>query len=273
MDFTNPAFQAPKRSSSLSNDTIDHGNLVMSCRFGWSASSEGTQSNTPSPYVAATLPNPPISSTNKRFLNCHGRLYHQLICGHRIRTDIVDPCGSNCVEPFEGKEDTPFYCQECFDSEASRIWAQREAQHNALYPPRSEMTKEQFSVWADEHRQLEWNFRDERDKYVLQMKATLRPSNVCSVNEMSDADREFASQLDSLVLSMCTSNSSIDSQPASLDHRRSLPTDASEQLHWHLNSLALEERGSCGVEYASKPGCTAPADQALFSPRAPQQGP
>lgn len=270
MDFSNPAFQAPKRTSSLSKDTIDHGNLVMSCRFGWTANGEGTQTNAPASSALASRPNPPASSTNKRFLNCHGRLYHQLTCGHRIRTDLVDPCGSNCVEPFEGKEHTPFYCQECLDLEISRIWADREAQHNALYPPRSEMTKEQFTIWADEHQQLEWNFREECDNYVLQMKATLRPSNVCSLTEMSDADREFASQLDSLALSMCTSNSSISSLPPVQDHRRSLPTDASEQLHWHLKALALEERGSCGVEYTANPGG---GEYPAVIPRTTQRGP
>lgn len=253
MDFSSGAFRAPPLTAQVSSDTVSHANLVMACRWGWT-SSPGP--NAEKQMVAAPSPSQqtPNSSFNnvrsKRFAPCQGRLYHQLVCSHRIRTDLVEDCGTNCVEPFGSEVGLTFICHECAQSEASKIWEERENQHNASWPPIAEMTQEQYDQWYAERRQLETEYARDRQMYEMEMKMKTRPSNKCSALEASKEDKEFASELDSLSLSMAASNSNTTPQHQQNRPRLSLPNDASEQLHWNLDALALD-RGSCGVEYTS----------------------
>jgi hypothetical protein len=116
-----------------------------------------------------------------------------------------------------------------------------------------EMTKEQYDQFYLEHRQLEAEYARDRQLYEMDLRAKTRPSNICSVVEASKEEKEFATELDTLSLSLMAPNDSA-SNHAHLQHqargRVSLPTDASEQLHWDLNTLALD-RGSCGVEFSA----------------------
>lgn len=159
----------------------------------------------------------------------------------------MEDCGSNCLEPQDGKSDLPFYCNECVEKEASILWAHREAQHNSSYPPAHEMTNGQYEQWYEEHRQLEAQFANDRKIYELQLKATTRPSNICSSTEVSKDEMDLVAELDSISLAMDEATVS-QSQPRA--NRVSLPNDDSELLHWHLSTLALD-RGSCGVEYSA----------------------
>ncbi|KAF2008903.1 hypothetical protein BU24DRAFT_468322 [Aaosphaeria arxii CBS 175.79] len=227
---------------------MDHANKVMACRFGWSAGPEQVN-----PESLSTSEVSRTSSTNdfraRRFAPCRGRLYHQLSCSHRIRTDLVEDCGTNCLDPLANAPGLPFYCHECVENEAGEIWKQRESQHNASYPEVGEMTKEQYEQWYSEHRQLEVQFTNDHKIYESNLRSTTRPSNVCSALEMSREDADFASEIDSLSLAMSAKDLSVG--PAQTRAQRiSLPNDASEQLHWQLNSLALD-RGSCGIEYSA----------------------
>lgn len=237
---------------------MSHTNLVMSCRWGWAS--------TPDPDIAGaqTLPqttspsqSAPTSTFNnvraKRFAPCQGRLYHQLLCSHRIRTDVVEDCGANCVDPLGDALAAGFICNECIQAEASQIWESRKEAHNAQYPPMEQMTQEQYDQWYTEHRQMEADFERDHKTYERELRARLRPSNICSKLEASKEETEFAAELDSLSLSMMTSNANTSHAGSSqVQHRAriSLPSDASEQLHWNLNSLALD-RGTCGVEYSA----------------------
>lgn len=207
------------------------------------------------------MSNQPASTTNfnnvrsKRFAPCQGRLYHQLLCSHRIRTDLVEDCGANCVEAFGGIAGVAFICNECLEAEAMKIWDDRKAQHNAIYPPMDQMTKEQYDQYYVEHRQLETAFAHDRKTYESELRANTRPSNICSAMEASKEEAEFATELDSLSLSLMASNGDVANQATNLHQPRgrvSLPYDATEQLHWDLNTLALD-RGSCGIEYSAKP--------------------
>ena len=252
MDFTNNAFRTAP-ASKVSNDTISHANLVMLCRWGWTSTPDEGAS---SPFATSTQPMPTSTLNNirsKRFAPCQGRLYHQLLCSHRIRTDLVEDCGTNCVEPYGNAVDAAFMCNECIQAEAAKIWEQRQAQHNATYPPMEQMAKEQYDQWYAEHRQLEAEFARDQRVYEMELKAKMRPSNICSALEASTEEMEFATELDSLSLSLMASNTStadpIQLQPQGRT-RTSLATDPSEQLHWDLNTLALD-RGSCGIEYSA----------------------
>jgi hypothetical protein len=267
MDFSNNAFRTPTTISKVSEDTMSHTNLVMACRWGWTSTpdSTGTNAQTPEATSSTTQPDSRLPFNNvrsKRFASCQGRLYHQLICSHRVRTDLVEDCGANCVEPFGNNFGPAFICNECVQAEAIKIWEERKAQHNASYPSMEQMTKEQYDQFYLEHRQLEAEYARDRKLYELEIKAKTRPSNICSVLEASKEEMEFATELDSLSLSLMASNDDgtnhapLQQQPRG---RVSLPNDASEQLHWDLNTLALS-RGSCGVEYTtSQPLNTAPA--------------
>ncbi|KAF1831665.1 hypothetical protein BDW02DRAFT_40325 [Decorospora gaudefroyi] len=252
MDFSNSAFRIP--SSKVSNDTMSHSNLVMSCRWGWT-STEGAKT----PVTSSSTPQPPSTSTfnnirTKRFAPCQGRLYHQLLCSHRIRTDLVEDCGANCVEPYGTVIDTAFLCNQCIQGESEKIWQERQAQHNATYPPMEQMTQQQYDQWYTEHRQLEADFSRDQRAYELELQTKTRPSNICSALEASKEETEFATELDSLSLSMMTSNASI--TPEQNRSRVSLPFDASEQLHWDLNTLALD-RGSCSIECSASSSSSA----------------
>jgi hypothetical protein len=248
------AFRIPPR---VSADTMSHANLVMSCQWGWSSTQDP---NALSPPVATSASRSTANSTlnnvrSKRFAPCQGRLYHQLTCAHRVRTDVVEDCGANCLEPLGAACGLPFLCGECFQAEAIQIWEDRQAQHNANYPSMDQMTKELYDQWYEEHRQLEAEYARDRKAYESEMKSKTRPSNICSAVEVSKEESDFAMELDSLSLSLAaTSNTTTNharyEQAGRV--RTALPTDASEQLHWNLNGLALD-RGSCGVEYTGFP--------------------
>jgi hypothetical protein len=262
MDFSNNAFRMSAPVPKVSDDTMSHTNLVMACRWGWTSTPDPNDSSARTPR---SLSKPASSSTfnnvrAKRFAPCQGRLYHQLLCSHRVRTDLVEDCGANCVEPFGNSSDPAFICIECVQAESIKIWEERKAQHNASYPAMEDMTKEQYDQFYLEHRQLEAEYARDRELYEMELKTQTRPSNICSVQEVSKEEMDFATELDSLSLSLMASNGSTANTSSFEQHARdrvSLPTDASEQLHWNLNTLALE-RGSCGVEYsvASSPNGT-----------------
>jgi|SRR5690242_1144664 len=249
MDFSNNAFRAPPK---VSEDTMSHANLVMACQWGWSSTPDSE--HPPSAHSTAPPRTTPTSFNNirsKRFAPCQGRLYHQLLCSHRIRTDLVEDCGSNCVEPFGNSTGSAFICNECIQKEAIDIWEQRKAQHGASYPPVDQMSKEQYDLFFEERRHLEAEFAREHKLYELELKANMRASNICSAQEASTEDSEFAAELDSLSLAMMTSgDAAVQSHFVQSRGRLSLPSDASEQLHWTLNSLALD-RGACGIEYST----------------------
>ncbi|KAF1844241.1 uncharacterized protein K460DRAFT_289950 [Cucurbitaria berberidis CBS 394.84] len=253
MDFTNSAFQTPVPTSEVSDDTMSHTSMVMACRWGWTSTPD-SNTNAQAPFPTSSAPRTTSSSIfnvrSKRFAPCQGRLYHQLSCSHRVRTDLVEDCGANCVEPFGSTVDSAFVCNECIQAEAIKIWEERKAQHNATYPPIDRMTQEQYDQYYQEHRQLETEFARDHQIYERELKAQMRPSNVCSAMEASKEEMDFAAEIDSLSLSLMASNTSaVDYQPE-IRGRTSLPNDASEQLHWDLKTLALE-RGSCGVEYSA----------------------
>lgn len=256
MDFSSDSFQPPQNISTFSHDTMDHAELVMACRFGWTRSMGPNDSGHQMPLATQTTPltEPLTTSSNntrtKRFVPCRGRLYHQLACSHRIRTDLVEDCGSNCLDPLTDTSNVPFYCHECYEQEAHNIWIQRETQHNSVYPPIDRMTKEQYDQWYDEHRQLEAQYSRDCQIYQSELKSSTRPSNFCSAIEASQEEKDFAAELDSLSLRLCPSNNSVIKLPPTRVIRASLPNDTSEQLHWGLNALALD-RGSCGVEYSA----------------------
>lgn len=166
---------------------------------------------------------------------------------------MVEDCGANCVEPLGSVIGPAFLCNECVQAEATHIWEDRKAQHSAMYPPMEQMTKELYDQWYLEHRQMEAEYARDRRVYEADLKTAMRPSNICSALEASKEESEFARELDSLSLSLIASSETT-ANPAPghqmARSRVSLPTDASEQLHWNLNTLALD-RGSCGVEYTT----------------------
>jgi hypothetical protein len=255
MDFSNSAFRVPRSTSKVSSDTMSHTNLVMACRWGWTSSPDANtawQTTAPS----TTTQQPPSKFNNirsRRFAPCQGRLYHQLVCSHRIRTDLVDDCGANCVEPFGGVAGSAFFCNECFEADATKIWEERKKQHNAAYPPLDQMGKDLYNQYYREHRQLEADYARDRKMYEIELKSTSRPSNRCAALEVTDDEMEFATELDTLSLSLMASNDDIRGQAqVQARPRVSLPNDASEQLHWDLDTLTLD-RGLCGIEYSSQP--------------------
>jgi hypothetical protein len=255
MDLPDVAFRIAPSTSKVSDDTMSHANLVMACRWGWTSAPDPDELRAPKPHMTSSQP---VSTTffnnvrSKRFAPCQGRLYHQLLCSHRIRTDLVEDCGVNCVEPFGNSSGSAFVCNECVQAEAIKIWEERKAQHNASYPAMEQMTKEQYDQFYLEHRQLEAEYARDRKFYEMELKAKTRPSNICSVQEVSKEEMDFATELDTLSLSLLASNNGATHHSPLQQQGRdrvSLPTDAAEQLHWDLNTLALE-RGSCGVEYS-----------------------
>lgn len=257
MDFSSRAFTPKLAPAKLSTDTMGHAQAVEACRWGWSVDPQVTGTPTPqapAPPVQARPAAGSLVARPNRATPCRGRLYHQLSCSHRIRTDIVEDCGSNCLEPHGLVSDVPFLCQECVEQEAKNIWAAREAEHNAMFPPLAEMTKEQYDIWYDEHRKLEAAFTRDRTIYGMELRSTRRLSNICSAMQYDEEEKAFAAELDSLSLALMSSNTSTATESQSpLRTRRSLPNDASEQIHWSLNSLAID-RGSCGPEFtASRP--------------------
>ncbi|KAF1914751.1 hypothetical protein BDU57DRAFT_519921 [Ampelomyces quisqualis] len=258
MDFSGNAFKSPKLLPQVSDVTMSHANLVMACRWGWtSRTTDPDGANAQTSRATPTVQPASAPSFNnvrsKRFAPCQGRLYHQLLCSHRIRTDLVEDCGANCVDPFASVSSSAFYCNECVQAEAVKIWEERKAQHYASYPPMEQMTKEHYDQFYREHRQLETEYARDRKVYEMELKAKTQPSNVCSALEGSKEENEFATELESLSLSLKASNDDTVNlgrlQPQARN-RVNLPNDASEQLHWDLNTLALE-RGSCGVEYSA----------------------
>ncbi|KAI4619160.1 uncharacterized protein J4E87_007748 [Alternaria ethzedia] len=264
MDFSNSAFRAMPNSK-VSDDTMSHANLVMACRWGWTSTPDEGANN---PFASSsTSQQIPASTFNnirtKRFAPCQGRLYHQLLCSHRIRTDLVEDCGENCIDPYGDTVDAAFICNECIQAEAAKIWEQRQAAHNTTYPPMGQMSKEQYEQWYAEHRQLEAEFSRDQRVYELEIKAKTRPSNICSALEASKEEMDFATELDTLSLSLMASNNSNAEQAQYQPQgrtRTSLATDPDEQLHWNLNTLALD-RGACGIEYSQPSSGVSPTRQ------------
>ena len=256
MDFTNNAFQS-RPTTTFSDDTMSHTKLVQACRFDWAAGPQDGASLLASPAQAPAPVRIPLTTSNdsrvKRLSPCRGRLYHQLICSHRIRTDYVDDCGSNCLEPFGTATESAFYCQECIDNEAAKVREVREADHNAMYPSMDQMTKEQYETWYGERSRLEAQFARDRKIYLSEMKMKTRPSNICSALEMSKEEVDYAAELDSLSVMVSSIDSPTNHTQSPHRQRVSLPNDASEQLHWGLKSLAIDRGSSCGVEYTSGP--------------------
>lgn len=253
MDSPNNAFQT-RLASVPSDDTMSHTRMVQACRFGWAAGPSHQDNPLPAPSQPSVPIRGPMGASHndrtKRLNPCRGRLYHQLICSHRIRTDYVDDCGSNCLEPFGSFTSTAYYCQQCVDIESKKIFAAREAEHNARYPPIEQMTKEQYETWYEEHRQLEAQFAHDRKAYQAEMMLKTRPSNIASAPELSKEEADFASELASLSFAVPATDNAIGYTYPQSRHRISLPSDPSEQLHWGLNSLAID-RGSCGLEYTA----------------------
>lgn len=255
MDLTNSAFRNSAPASKVSSDVMSHTNMVMACRFGWSSALDSSSAGAQTPNASiSTKPTYSFNSARtKRFEACQGRLYHQLLCSHRIRTDLVEDCGANCVEPYGDKIDAAFICNECIQSEISRVWESQEKQHNALYPPMAQMTKQQYDSWYAEHRQLETTFSRNHRIYINELQSQMRPSHICSKIEASKEEMEFATELNSLSLLPMTSNDESSEHECYQLHNRSrtsLPSDASEQLHWNLSTLDLD-RGVCSVEYST----------------------
>ena len=237
--------------STPSDDTMSHAKLVQACRFGWAAGPDTTNIPAPAPVVHAPLTTSHIDTRAKRLTPCRGRLYHQLTCSHRIRTDLPEDCGPNCLEPYSVIVPVPFYCHECVEKESASTWKAREANHNANHPEISRMTPTEYSTWYSEHSRLQTEHARDRKAYEIQLRASTRPSNISSALEMSKEEAEFASELDSLSISLMNSREGTSNYVQTQQHRHrfNLPNDASEQLHWGLNSLALD-RGSCGIEYS-----------------------
>ncbi|KAL5114254.1 hypothetical protein ACEQ8H_007863 [Pleosporales sp. CAS-2024a] len=271
MDFSNDMFKTAPFNSKAPNDKPSHANLVMACRWGWTSTPDSGGASAETPRVLVASASQPASSAfnntrSKRFAPCQGRLYHQLLCSHRIRTDLVEDCGPNCLEPFGSAASLAFICHECIDAEATKIWEARKANHMASYPPMVLMTKDQYDQYYLEHRRLEAEYARDRRAYALDLEAKTRPSNACSAWEASEEEAEFATELDTLSLSLMASNDSTAHQSPFVPQTRtrvSLPTDASERLHWNLGNLALD-RGSCGAEYSAQTSSN------VSTPQAPQ---
>jgi hypothetical protein len=178
------------------------------------------------------------------------------------------------VEPFANISGLAFFCNECVQAEAIKIWEERKAQHYASYPPMEQMTKDQYDQFYLEHKQLEAEYARDHKMYELEIKVKTRPSNVCSALEASKEENEFATELDSLSLLMGSNddNANHGRLHSQTRNRVNLPNDASEQLHWDLNTLALE-RGSCGVEYSAtqttngEPVLPRVSDEEIWKPR------
>jgi len=144
MDFSQDLLRHPTVDSTLSNDTMDHATLVMACRFGWTQSAGPNHAEIHAPVarfnaIRALLATHSSEQQTKRFVPCRGRLYHQLACSHRIRTDVVEDCGPNCLDSSIYVSNPPFYCHECFEHEAVSIYNRRKAEHSSTYPPSDQM--------------------------------------------------------------------------------------------------------------------------------------
>ncbi|OCK76419.1 hypothetical protein K432DRAFT_385455 [Lepidopterella palustris CBS 459.81] len=184
----------------------------------------------------------------RRFKVCHGTLYHQLVCGHRIRTDLVEDCGLNCLD---GGHRTQFYCQACIDIYLQKIWHNVEEAHNATYPPLDRMSPKLYGQWYSEHRQLEAKHSVDRDAYQARMKRESRPSVEFIGIDWSEDDSEMASEIDSLGISSEPFSEKRLCQSSNRHQTRSqLPGDDSERLHWALGQLDFA-RGSCGPQFST----------------------
>jgi hypothetical protein len=258
MDFSNKAFQAPKNPWTNSVEGTAHTTSLLDCQFSWTAgphsgsSMPSTSHRTQVPTFQANKSHTP--SNTQRFKNCRGRLYHQLTCSHRIRTDIVEPCGPNCLDPNPSCQTTsnlPFYCHVCIENQASDVWSAQRTQYYQQYPSPDQMTGPQFDQWYEGLRQLELRFQQDRQAHELKLRAGSRPSNVTSVLEATEEEMDVTAEIESLCLDIGSANEGNGSgyQPKHRGQHVSLPTDAEEQLHWQLNALALD-RGSCSVDYS-----------------------
>lgn len=222
MDFSNNAFRT-RPPTTLSADNMSHAKLVQSCRFGWSTGPDDLPRDSMHSAPNDSLPTytNPISDTRvdaraKRLTPCRGRLYHQLTCAHRVRTDLVMDCGSNCLEPYTYTtvSDVPFYCQECVDQESSRIWNTRCAELDSQFPSRGSMTPDQYNRWYEEYHALEARYAVDRVAYEKEQRVGKRPTNISSALEMSKEEESFAMQLDGLSLSLMSAYPSATSSPS-----------------------------------------------------------
>ncbi|KAF2197541.1 hypothetical protein GQ43DRAFT_444168 [Delitschia confertaspora ATCC 74209] len=240
---------------------MDHANALLSVRFGWTAGPANSTENQPNSNGNEALPStPPLFPAssdflkNKRFAACQNTLYHQLECGHRIRTDLVEDCGANCIE---ATNHTPFFCETCLETEYRRIWIQIQSQHNAQYPPLETMVKGQYDQWYAEFRQLELQYETDRASHVISMKRQTRPSNRCMDAEPSMEELAIAQEIEALSLAMgLQSAHEPETTTSHLVNHTSLPSDSAEQLHWALGQLDLG-RGSCGAEIPQTNGTQA----------------
>ncbi|KAF2497277.1 hypothetical protein BU16DRAFT_432485, partial [Lophium mytilinum] len=168
----------------------------------------------------------------RRFKGCNLTLYHRLECGHRVRTNLVEDCKSNCLEAVPGQ---PFYCQDCVNVQNDKVWKETQAQHDAAYPPISGMSQEQYNQWYDEDRQLRTLHTANLANYVAQLRTQCIETESCGGPDLTPEDLELAAGLDTLGLSAQSSHQEL----SNLAHQqRNLPGDTAEQLHWAFGQLS-----------------------------------
>jgi hypothetical protein len=162
-----------------------------------------------------------------------------------VRTNLVEDCKSNCLEPFAGPA---FYCQDCINVEAEDVWKESQANHNAAYPPINQMSPEQYNQWYDEHRSLQAAHSTKLATYTANLRAQCIETERCGGPDLTPEDLELAASLNTLGLSAQSSSQELSA--ISAQQQRTLPGDTTEQLHWAFGQL------SCGPQ-------TAHPDQAL----------
>lgn len=179
------------------------------------------------------------SFRQRRFKGCNLTLYHRLECGHRIRTNLVEDCKPNCLEPLAGQ---PFFCLDCINIESDKVWKETQAQHDTAYPPISQMTAEQYNQWYDEHRQLQAIHSTNLATYTAKLRAECIETERCGGPDLTPEDLELAAGFGTLGLS--AQSSSHELSALSAQQQRALPGDTAEQLHWAFGQL------SCGQQTA-----------------------
>lgn len=228
----------------ISTDTIGHSDKVMDCRFGFGPrpeSGEQAMGNQPFTNPKFNLPNFVAPPNKKRFQNCAGRLYHQLICSHRIRTDIVEECGTNCVEPFQGRIGLPFYCQECLDQQYQASREELEIGVRSMYREYEDISWEEYEVWFNAKAASLEQFEQSWQAYLRGVRSETRPSHIASAQETEPEETDLAASFGSITLDR--ELPVVDSRHSmSLKGKRvSLPTDPPEQLHFNLELLSIYE--------------------------------
>ncbi|KAF2274690.1 uncharacterized protein EI97DRAFT_343814, partial [Westerdykella ornata] len=227
----------------VSTDTIGHSDDVMDCRFGFGPlpeTGEHTTGNQPFINPKFNLPSFVATPNKKRFHNCAGRLYHQLSCSHRIRTDIVEECGTNCVEPFQGRMGLPFCCQECLDQQYKASREQLETGVRSMYSGYEEISWEEYEAWFNAKEASLEDFERSWQAYVRGVRSETRPSHVASARESEPEDLDLAGSLGCISLERETPTVAYCPPSMSLNGQRvSLATDPPEQLRFNLELLSL----------------------------------